>query len=128
MKPQLFSVSEYSDVANRTLAAALAAEDAGERDGMSPFERITCRTHRRWIHECVVSPMHVVVVSGHRWCRDCRVAATVSVDQLLGTVRVVCPKCGCAPDSAATAQIVRTCRASMTAARAAARQPEPLAA
>ena len=128
MRPQLFSVDEYSDVANRTLAATLAAEDAAERDGFSPFERLTCRTHRRWIHECVVSPIHVVVVSGHRWCRACRVPATVAVDQLQGTVQVVCPKCGHAPDSLATAQIVRTCRASMTAACAATRQPHPLAA
>jgi hypothetical protein len=118
MKPHLSSVNRYSDVPDRALAAALAAEDAAEHDGLSPFERLTCRTHRRWVHECVASPMHVVVVSGHRWCRDCQATAMVSVDQLLGTVKVLCPRCRRAPEGIGTAQIVRTCRASLAAARA----------
>jgi hypothetical protein len=120
MTPHLSSANRYSDVPDRALAATLAAEDAAEHNGLSPFERITCRTHRRWVHECVASPMHVVVVSGHRWCRDCHATAMVSVDQLLGTVKVLCPRCWRVPAGMATAQIVRTCRASLAAARAAA--------
>jgi hypothetical protein len=62
--------------------------------------------------------MHVVVVSGHRCCRDCQATAMVVVDRLLGTVKVLCPRCRRAPDSIATAQIVRTCRAGLAASRA----------
>jgi hypothetical protein len=123
MKPHLSSANRYSDVPDRALAATLAAEDAAEHHGLSPFERITCRTHRRWVHECVASPMHVVVVSGHRWCRDCQATAMVAVDQLLGTVKVLCPRCRRAPDGVATAQIVRTCQASLAASRASALPP-----
>jgi methylphosphotriester-DNA--protein-cysteine methyltransferase len=119
MKPHLSSASRYSDVPDRPLAAALTAEDVAERNGLSPFERTTCRTHRRWIHDCIASPMHVVMVSGYRWCRRCQTTAMVSVDHLLGTVQVLCPRCWRAPDSIATAQIVSACSASLAAARAA---------
>lgn len=107
----------YPDVADRRLADVLVAEDAAQRAGLSPFERITCRVHRRWVHECIASPLHVVAVSGHRWCEECALPAVVSVDQLLGDVEVRCPQCRCVPASVATEQIVRTCQASLRAAR-----------
>jgi hypothetical protein len=69
------------------------------------------------VHECISSAAHVFVVTGHRWCRDCECAANVAVDQLTWSVTVTCPRCGQAPDSAATRQIVRTCRASLAASR-----------
>lgn len=107
----------YADLRDRVLAEALAAEDAAERDDLDPLERLTCRTHRRWVHQCVHSAQHVIVVTGHRWCRDCEHPADVAVDELTWAVSVSCPKCGLAPSGQATRQIVRTCRASMAAAR-----------
>lgn len=109
--------ARYAAVRDRALANALAAEDAAELDGLNPLERLTCRTHRRWVHQCVHSDMHVFVVTGHRWCRGCEHPADVAVDELTWEVSVSCPKCGQAPEGPATRQIVRTCRASMAAAR-----------
>ncbi|WP_233520340.1 hypothetical protein [Prauserella sp. PE36] len=106
----------YAGLRDRALAQTLTAEDAAEPNGLDPLERLTCRTHRRWVHECIASPQHVFVVTGHRWCRDCSTAANVAVDQLTWHVSVSCPRCGRSPEGAATRQIVRTCRASMAAA------------
>jgi hypothetical protein len=102
--------------ARRRLAERLAAEDAAESRGLSPFERTTCGVHRRWIHDCVSSPLHVVAVAGYRWCRRCAAVATVGVDHLAGTVTVRCTRCERPPDTPATAQIIRVCRASLAAA------------
>jgi hypothetical protein len=108
---------EYADLRDRRLAAALTAEDAAEElDGLHPLERITCSLHRKWIHRCVHSPLHVIPVTGHRWCRACATAAEVLVDELTGTVRVTCPRCHETPSPRATKQIVRTCRESLSAA------------
>lgn len=107
----------YADLRDRRLAAVLAAEDAAELVDLNPLERLTCRTHRRWVHQCAHSEQHVFVVTGHRWCRDCECAADVAVDELTWEVAVTCPACGQPPAGAATRQIVRTCRASMAAAR-----------
>lgn len=107
----------YAQLRDRRLAETLAAEDLAERDGLDPLERLTCRTHRRWVHECISSAAHVFVVTGHRWCRGCECAADVAVDQLTWTVTVTCPRCRRTPECAATRQIIRTCRASMAAAR-----------
>ncbi|AIJ23817.1 hypothetical protein AMETH_3725 [Amycolatopsis methanolica 239] len=49
--------------------------------------------HRRWIHQCWHSDLHVSQVSGHRWCRPCKRALEVAVDEVLGTVAVRCRKC-----------------------------------
>jgi len=103
----------YTDITNRTLAASLRAEDAAERTGASPFERKTCRLHRRWLHDCIASPLHVIPVAGYRWCDDCTTAAVVAVDELLRTVTVTCPNCGSQPRNAATRQIIRACTASL---------------
>ena len=108
---------EYANLRDRRLAATLASEDVAEVGGLDPLERLTCRTHRRWVHECVSSPDHVFVVTGHRWCRQCRRAADVAVDQLTWNVAVSCPSCGSTPPGAASQQIVRTCRASLAASR-----------
>ncbi|HEV2783908.1 MAG TPA: hypothetical protein VGX25_31360 [Actinophytocola sp.] len=107
----------YATLRDPRLAAALTAEDHAEHAGADPLERLTCRTHRRWVHQCISSASHVFVVTGHRWCRTCECAATVSVDELTWAVTVTCPRCRRPPDSAATRQIVRTCRASLAAAR-----------
>lgn len=117
--------ARYHDLGDRGLAAKLVAEDAAEEhDGLSPHERITCHTHRRWVHECISSPLHVIIVTGHRWCRRCEREAAVAVDELTGTVQVTCVRCHRVPDSPATRQIVRTCRASLAAARAVRTAPE----
>jgi len=106
----------YADLADRRLAAALSTEDVAEERGMDPLERATCWTHRRWLHHCVSSPLHVIIVTGHRWCRRCMCAVNVAVDQLTGDVALSCPKCHEAPANAANRQLVRCCRASLAAA------------
>jgi len=113
---QVANDQRYADVRDRRLAAALAAEDAAEANGLNPFERITCGLHRKWIHRCVHSPMHVIPVTGHRWCRECATAADVMIDELTGEIRVTCPRYHRMPSPRATKQIVRTCRASLSAA------------
>jgi hypothetical protein len=109
--------TRYSDMTDRRLATKLLAEDAAEDAGLDPFERISCRIHRRWLHQCVHSPVHVVMVSGYRWCRSCEAQATVAVDELTGDIRVTCPQCGQTPSGRASQQIVRTCTASLAAAQ-----------
>lgn len=109
--------ARYADLRDRRLAEVLAAEDAAELVDLNPLERLTCRTHRRWVHQCAHSAQHVFVVTGHRWCRDCEHPADIAVDELTWDVTVRCPECGLAPAGPATRQIVRTCRASMAAAR-----------
>lgn len=106
---------------NTTISAGLAAtldvEDrAEERGTLSPHDRITCGLHRRWVHECVASPQHVIAVTGHRWCRGCGRAVSVAVDELAGTVALLCGTCG-VPDSLANRQVVRACRESLRASR-----------
>lgn len=107
----------YAGVRDSKLAAVLAAEDDAEETGFDPLERVTCRVHRRWLHQCVHSQAHVIAVTGHRWCRDCECPASVSVDELTGTVTVHCRRCLRTPDSPATRQIVRCCRASIATAQ-----------
>ena len=109
----------YADLTDTRLAVALSTEDIAEEDGLDSFERTTCYTHRRWLHRCVSSPLHVVRVSGHRWCRRCECAVTVAVDELVGDLTLTCPRCGQMPAGAANRQIVRSCRASLAAAAAA---------
>lgn len=106
----------YTDLADRPLALALSTEDAAEERGLNPFERTTCYAHRRWLHQCVSSPSHVVRVSGHRWCRRCECAVTVAVDELAGDLTLTCPRCGEMPPGPANRQVVRACRASLAAA------------
>ncbi|MGW4213624.1 hypothetical protein ACWEIJ_36965 [Lentzea sp. NPDC004789] len=107
----------YADVRDRALAAMLAEEDAAEELGLNPLERVSCRLHRRWLHHCVHSADHVIKVTGHRWCRDCSSTASVGVDELTGDVVVRCETCRRTPDTSATRQIVRVCRASLSAAQ-----------
>lgn len=96
--------------------SVLAGEDfAEDRRDLDPHERITCRYHRRWAHQCISSPAHVIPVTGHRWCRGCESPLSVAVDDLLGVVVLTCPRCGETPDNPATQQIVRTCQASFRA-------------
>jgi hypothetical protein len=109
--------SRYADLRDRRLAATLGAEDIAEDGGLDPFERISCRIHRRWLHQCIHSQVHVVQVSGHRWCRSCDTQAAVAVDELTGDVRVRCTRCGRTPAGRASRQIVRTCTASLAAAQ-----------
>lgn len=107
----------YADIADRRLAAALSTEDAAEDAGtLDPLERMTCYTHRRWLHHCVSSPLHVIVVTGHRWCRRCSRAVDVAIDQLTGDVALRCPRCHEMPPGAANRQLIRCCRASLAAA------------
>ncbi|MEU5846230.1 hypothetical protein [Saccharopolyspora shandongensis] len=104
----------YEDLRDDRLANTLVREDAAvEREELSPHERLSCHVHRRWAHECISSPAHVIAVTGHRWCRSCEAEASVAVDEVSGAVSVVCTRCRTTPDSAATRQILRTCRASL---------------
>jgi hypothetical protein len=107
----------YAELRDRRLAARLAAEDVAEEAGLDPFERVSCRLHRRWLHQCVSSPAHVVAFTGHRWCRTCAAPAGVAVDEWLGDVRVTCTRCGATPRGRATRQLVRACMASLAAAQ-----------
>jgi hypothetical protein len=103
---------------DRFLTRMLAIEDLAEdHQGASPHERLTCRLHRRWAHECITSPAHVIPVTGHRWCRRRRTSAAVVVDEVTGTVRLACQRCGRTPRSVASDQIIRACRGSFAAAR-----------
>jgi hypothetical protein len=114
----------YADLADRRLAATLSTEDTAEdAGGLDPLERITCYTHRRWLHHCVSSPLHVLIVTGHRWCRRCSCAVNVAIDELTGDVALTCPRCHEMPRSAANRQLVRCCRASLAAAHDTAAAP-----
>ena len=107
----------YAHLRDRRLADVLIREDVAEdREELSGLERISCHVHRRWAHECISSPTHVIAVTGHRWCRPCEAEATVAVDELTGDVSVDCTRCGQSPATPATRQILRTCRASLAAA------------
>jgi hypothetical protein len=104
------------------LDAVLDREDRHEELGqLSPHERLSCPVHRRWVHQCVSSPLHVIPVTGHRWCRRCECAQLIAVDEVRGTVSLSCPGCGVVPTTLASRQIVRTCRASLAAWRGARR-------
>lgn len=100
------------------LGAALEAEDQAEDTGwLDPLDRMTCRVHRRWIHECAHSELHVSQVTGHRWCRPCRRALEVAVDEITATVTVHCPRCDRGPTTRADARLIAACEASLTASR-----------
>lgn len=102
------------------LDAALAAEDHAEDTGwLDPLDRLTCRVHRRWIHECGHSDLHVIPVTGHRWCRPCRRALEIAVDEVTRTVTLHCPRCERGATTRADHQLVAACEASLTAARSA---------
>lgn len=107
----------YDRVRDRRLAATLAAEDLAEDAGLDPFERLSCRIHLRWLHHCIHSTVHVVQVSGYRWCRSCQSHAVVAADELAGDIRVTCSRCGRTPPGRASRQIIRTCTASIAAAQ-----------
>jgi hypothetical protein len=105
----------YDDLDDRLLAAILAAEDIAEEHGLSPHTRATCHFHQCWTHQCVSSPLHVLVVTGHRWCRRCECAVDVVVDETApGALHLRCPRCGQA-DSAANRDVLRACRTSLAA-------------
>ncbi|MEU5265563.1 hypothetical protein, partial [Amycolatopsis sp. NPDC021455] len=93
LRPADFVDPRYADITDRRLAIALTGEDQSEEDGLNPLERVTCRTHRRWLHDCVASPLHVVITTGTRWCRACECALNIAIDQLAGDVSVHCPSC-----------------------------------
>jgi hypothetical protein len=104
----------------RTVSAfALAAEDHAEDTGwLESLDRLTCRVHSRWIHECGHSDLHVIPVTGHRWCRPCRRPLEIAVDELTRTVTLHCPRCDRGPTTRADHQLIAACEASLTAARA----------
>jgi hypothetical protein len=107
----------YADLSDRRLAITLSVEDDAVESGLDPFERTTCRIHRRWLHHCISSPVHVVQITGHRWCTDCEAPASVAVDELMGDVRLICTRRGNTPAGRASRQIVRVCMASLAAAQ-----------
>ncbi|MFC0106939.1 hypothetical protein [Kibdelosporangium aridum] len=98
---------------NRDLHVQLAQEDRIEDAGrLAPDDRMTCHVHNRWVHQCVSSAAHVNQVTRHRWCRECKTALTVAVDELTLTVHMSCPSCGDGR-SAATRRLERACEASL---------------
>jgi hypothetical protein len=110
------------------LASTLAREDRAEDAGMlDPTDRVTCRTHHRWLHECVSSPVHTNPAIGYRWCRRCDHQALVAVDELTGDVAIHCGLCGRSPHSRANRELVELCRRSLALARSS-RFPESAAA
>ena len=120
MSVQQFAVmtaDRYAGLRDRVLARALAEEDRAEETWLDPLERTTCRLHKRWAHQCAHSPVHVIPVTGHRWCHDCECPASIAVDELIGDVVVRCTRCHRTPNGRATRQLVRTCRASLAAAQ-----------
>jgi hypothetical protein len=108
----------YADLTDRRLATALSTEDAAEDDGLNPLERATCYTHRRWLHHCVSSPLHVIIVTGHRWCRRCECAANVAIDEVAGDDALTCPRAARCPPVRPTA---RSCAVAEQALRQPAR-------
>ncbi|HEY3262664.1 MAG TPA: hypothetical protein VGJ95_20775 [Pseudonocardiaceae bacterium] len=108
------------------VSTVLSREDMAEATGRaSGPERLTCRIHRRWVHQCIGSPVHVIPVTGYRWCRNCACPVTVTVDERSGTVTLSCPGCGTPAPTWASRQVVRSCRASLAASRTAAdRRPQ----
>jgi hypothetical protein len=59
--------------------------------------------------------LHVLVVTGHRWCRRCECPVDVAVDETPpGAVHLYCPRCGQA-DSAANREVRQACRTSLSA-------------
>lgn len=109
---------KYADLVNHKLAAVLTSEDQQEEvHDLSPHDRLTCRTHRRWVHECLSSPLHVIIVTGHRWCRDCQTAAEVAVDELTASMAMRCPRCGRMPDGWANRRTAAACRTSIVMAQ-----------
>jgi hypothetical protein len=105
------------EVVRAGAAAVLAWEDAMEDDNrLSPMRRLTCRIHRRWLHECVFSSAHVSPTTGHRWCRRDHCVITVIVDELARAVTMVCPRCGSMRLSAENLALVAMCRRSAEAA------------
>ncbi|MEV6448389.1 hypothetical protein [Amycolatopsis sp. NPDC051716] len=102
------------------LAATLAHEDHVEdAGGLDPTDRVTCRTHHRWLHDCVASPVHTNPAIGYRWCRRCDHQALVAVDELAGEVTIRCGLCGAMPHSRANQELVELCRRSLALARSA---------
>ncbi|MGW5721204.1 hypothetical protein ACWEVP_33855 [Amycolatopsis sp. NPDC003865] len=110
------------------LASTLAGEDRDEDAGrLDPTDRVTCRTHRRWLHDCVASPVHTNPAIGYRWCRRCDHQALVAVDELTGEVTIHCGLCGRSPHSRVNLELVALCRRSLALARSG-RFPETAAA
>lgn len=109
------SPDRYADLPDRRLAAILAAEDTAVEHGLNPHTRCTCPVHRCWAHQCVGDPLHVLVVTGHRWCRRCECPVDVAVDETPpGAVHLFCPRCGQA-GSAANREVRQACRAGLAA-------------
>lgn len=110
------SRDRYSDLTDRHLAAVLSGEDVAQEHGLDPHTRSTCYVHRCWAHQCVFAPLHAIVATGHRWCRQCDCAVDVVVDETTTrSVRLRCPLCGVDPDTAANRQLVSACQASIAA-------------
>ncbi|MER7861879.1 hypothetical protein DMC64_13900 [Amycolatopsis sp. WAC 04197] len=106
----------YGEIADRRLAAILAAEDVAEEHGLSAHVRTTCYVHRRWVHQCISDPMHVLIVTGHRWCRRCDRTVEVRVDETFpGSIELFCDGCGVPPDTVANREVLRACRTSLSA-------------
>ncbi|MFD6070744.1 hypothetical protein [Amycolatopsis lurida] len=106
----------YGEIPDRRLAAILAAEDVAEEHGLSAHVRTTCYVHRGWVHQCISDPMHVLIVTGHRWCRRCDRTVEVRVDETFpGAVELFCDGCGVPPDTVANREVLLACRTSLSA-------------
>jgi len=111
-----FDRGRRRELTDTRLAEWLAFEDTAEELGqLSPDDRLTCHVHRRWIHSCVASPIHINPVTRHRWCRVCAQPLTVTLDEATTTMTMYCMSCGDGV-SAATARVLAACRASMVIA------------
>jgi hypothetical protein len=108
----------YADLADQRLALYLTAEDEAE-DGhrLLPDLRLTCHTHRRWLHDCVSSPLHVNAWTRARWCRPCEQELEVAVDHVAGRVAVTCPGCRRGAENAVDYVLITNCETSLRLAR-----------
>ena len=96
------------------LTRVLARENIVEELGaISLQDRLTCRLHESWVHQCITLPHHMFRVTGNRWCRRCESTAAVTVDESHATAAVRCSGCGKPPNGLFGRQIARACQASI---------------
>jgi hypothetical protein len=96
------------------LTRVLARENIVEELGaISLQDRLTCRLHKSWVHQCITLPGHVFPMAGDRWCRRCDNAAPVAIDESHGTAAVRCSGCGKPPNGLFGRQIARACQGSI---------------
>jgi hypothetical protein len=100
------------------LARVLSRENIVEELGAIPSQdRLTCRLHSAWVHQCVALPGHAFPNAGDRWCLRCKGTASVTVDESRGKAAVLCSGCGKPPNGLLGRQMARACLESVIESR-----------